>query len=528
MLYKTKILNVLFLFLFTILFNIGCGGSDSGDDDMTLLTMLVLLSGNRSSSDSQTQCSSDSTKFTYSSSSSNTDHQAIVYDTISSGQVNACITGLDSKKTYNIFVVYSNLDTANSRKINEGSGTGKSESREIIERNVFINKIPDYVREFNKNPPVLTKASNSTNLNIKPPPINFYTVGTSTKTWKTSDNSTTSYDPVSTTLRGQTTLSSGKTLHVWIGNNEWTYSSIDYNDVSTIMNTFKSTIYDKAKKIAGNEWGTHGYSDLLSSSTSEIHIVLYDINGDGAYGTIGFFYNANNYLTSYVPYSNQALVFFIDSPTYIDSSSGSETVIGTLAHEFQHMIHYYQKNILKDASSNTWLNEMCSQVVEDSLAYYLGGFGTGPLYDRLPGYVANPNGNITDWNGNAFNYETAYSFGGYLLRNFGGADLFTSIIQSSGVGMDAIDSALSQSSFSDWKGNKAFMYWGASLAMNPSKGSLPKYFGYPATTVSGYFGSGSDLKLEAGNMYKDTKYQPKIYTTPPTTILTMSNVVYKI
>ena len=57
-----------------------------------------------------------------------------------------------------------------------------------------------------------------------------------------------------------------------------------------------------------------------------------------------------------------------DGPTWEVTDRGPSVIIGTLAHEFQHMIHFYQKPVVRDADSESWLNEMASEVAEDLIA----------------------------------------------------------------------------------------------------------------------------------------------------------------
>ena len=135
---------------------------------------------------------------------------------------------------------------------------------------------------------------------------------------------------------------------------------------------------------AGRSWGPHSNERLIPPrAADEIHIVLFDIENHG-YPTgpriVGYFSRLHSYLRQPAPsvyqYSSGRLALFLDSP-YLASATGEtwdvtdrrpSTVIGTLAHEFQHMIHFYQKPVLRDAISESWLNEQASEVAEDLIA----------------------------------------------------------------------------------------------------------------------------------------------------------------
>ena len=145
-------------------------------------------------------------------------------------------------------------------------------------------------------------------------------------------------------------------------------------------------IHDWVTAIYGEPWGPHLYEDLIPpEAAGEIHILLFDIQGDGApepgeCRIVGFYWGLHNLLRNpEVPHtriSAERLIFFMDSvfmalpegPTWEVTDRRPSIVISTLAHEYQHMIHFYQKPVLRDARSETWLNEMASEVGEDLIA----------------------------------------------------------------------------------------------------------------------------------------------------------------
>jgi hypothetical protein len=232
-------------------------------------------------------------------------------------------------------------------------------------------------------------------------------------------------------------------------------------------------IYDWVTWIFGAPWGIHDYDNLIPGiATPAITILLVDIDDDmgdtsGGY-TMGYFWEKDNYLASNLPYSNGRLMFYIDAPLFakgegtwdITDPYPSEQV-STLAHEFQHMIHYYQKAVLRNTESETWLNEMCSLVAEDLVADKLeipgprgiGQAGSSFIYtegtassvtdtNRITYFNWCADFSLTDWDDNGSTYSIAYAFGAYLARNYGGAQLFREIVRSSYGGMDAVIGAI--------------------------------------------------------------------------------------
>ena len=158
-------------------------------------------------------------------------------------------------------------------------------------------------------------------------------------------------------------------------------------------------------------------------------------------------------------------MFYIDSVYYADGDTGNGPAgwnledyypamqISTLAHEFQHMIHYYQKSVLRTSSggdvggSDTWVNEMLSLMAEDFVSQRLqaagldiagprgvvgavGGRGRHQLPADCPAFNLYNDWPVTQWYGSWADYAVAYAFGAYLARNYGGEDLMTAILQT--------------------------------------------------------------------------------------------------
>ena len=159
------------------------------------------------------------------------------------------------------------------------------------------------------------------------------------------------------------------------------------------------------------------------------------------------------------PLSNERLIFFMDSallaartgPTWEVTDRGPTRMIGVLAHEFQHMIHFYQKPVLRDTGSPAWLNEMSSEVAQDLIADKLMDDGPrGVAYDdptagepdnlrgRLPEFNFFNDIRVTSWEDDIANYSINYALGAYLARTYGAA-LFSDIVQSDRAGVDAIE-----------------------------------------------------------------------------------------
>lgn len=240
------------------------------------------------------------------------------------------------------------------------------------------------------------------------------------------------------------------------------------------LDASKSDIYHWVTNIVGTPWGSHNHTNLISSSaTNEIDILLVDLDNDNSTdgGTLGYFWSKDNYLASSYPGSNERLMFYMDAVLLANPSNNGldnntswtitdywpDYMVSTLAHEFQHMIHFYQKFILRDAqTSDVWEDEMASMMIEDLLSDKLQTLGPRGIIgtDYSEGGNNNPNGRIPIYNYNPkltmaeplnfdlYNYSSSYVYGAYLLRNFGGAAFLQAEVQNSYGDHNAITTAL--------------------------------------------------------------------------------------
>ena len=222
-----------------------------------------------------------------------------------------------------------------------------------------------------------------------------------------------------------------------------------------------------------------------------VNIVIYDIGNDyGKYdqcGVTGYFYskdywNPSKNSRSASKYSNKGKFFYLDSAycNYISEndedgeeddsivfaglrgangkSVASDTIITTLYHEFQHMIGY-ARNDYEDEPA--WYTEMLSMLAEDMFSESLNtGFKDSPYGARLPlfnqlYFVSG----IDEWQEQPFNivsYSTAYAFGAWLCRNYGGPEFVKDLCSSGKNGMEAVRSVVKARTGEDVSSNQIY------------------------------------------------------------------------
>lgn len=274
------------------------------------------------------------------------------------------------------------------------------------------------------------------------------------------------------------TSNGNKTLNIWVADDQWGLygAGINQGMVDNLSDTFLKTgldndIYDWVSNIYGEEWGDVGEkdpNDVLIDPNDQITILLLDIDNDQSAnsGVLGYFWAKDNFKTSAISYSNQRIMFYMDSYLY---KNHTDEIISALAHELQHMIHFYQKTVLlTNGNTETWIDEMCSMAAEDLVAYNLYNYNvegprgvptTYPAYltgsagpsqntnGRLPIFVYFDEASVTSWysgNNVLISYSINYALGAYLARNYGGARFFHDVVHNNYTDYRAIEYALDQ------------------------------------------------------------------------------------
>src|SRR5574344_3026546 len=203
-----------------------------------------------------------------------------------------------------------------------------------------------------------------------------------------------------------------------------------------------------------NQCGVVGYFYAKDYYTAE------DMNEDGTY-----YYGSNTNLFGNTTvdvrnYSNGGKYFYIDAAfcnysgisnnAYTYNGNGgkaSDTVISTLVHEFQHMIDYNQKDLLNKVSPTQWYNEMLSMMAEDMMQTQLGtSDAEAPRGARLPAcnkyYYYSGITDYLDGNYAVLSYSSAYAFGAWVARTYGGPELISKMSKNSTVGLDSVIAAI--------------------------------------------------------------------------------------
>jgi hypothetical protein len=344
---------------------------------------------------------------------------------------------------------------------------------------------------------------------------------------------------------------STRTLNIWVADDCWVGTGttgatspnkrhlVDSTMVAELANRFlkagaDNDIYDWDTAVVGAEWGPNDFGNLIPPN-DEITILLSDISNDNSDngGVVGYFSPANNFTSSSVPGSNERIMFVIDAVMYANPNDNgysqvggsgwaatdywAEEVFSTLAHELQHMIQFYQKQVRYDvADTASWINEMCSMIMEDLVADKLHVKGPRGVSDLAypngtAGAAGNSDGRLSMFNENSYfplaqmgtmaleDYSTAYAFGAWLARNYGGAKLLKRIVQRAETDETAVvKSVAEESGRTDESMTRLLEKWAAAVLLSDAASSGPA--GYLYNTGGWMTSSSGGISYDLGSI----------------------------
>ena len=310
------------------------------------------------------------------------------------------------------------------------------------------------------------------------------------------------YTPMDATLKAK-----GTYCNVWVVDEN--YSDLaDENNIATIASKFDA-IYPLVTNVFGTECDkilNYAYNENTKSFDSsivnmedcdgndtgtKINIVLCDLPDgyDGYFASKDYFYydteleTSGDNLTSKQIAQNIALnASNVGKYFYVDIESVNKSLdnaLLTLAHEFQHMINFNMKTIQNSAAFSTFYDEMCSMACEDMMADYLGVGDDDTPKNRLPmfnrRYAETGTGEWIDTTTNQelYSYSSAYAFGAWLARQYGGAKLFNAILSNSHSDMDAVTEAVKSVAGKDYTDAQLLEQYVEALVFSSSRSTHP-------------------------------------------------------
>ena len=206
-----------------------------------------------------------------------------------------------------------------------------------------------------------------------------------------------------------------ETPHVYF----WAENSavFEREDVKKLVDTFEKQIYPWNRQIFGEE--------RSPGIDNDVHLTILYARDLG--GAAGYFSSADVFPTEIERYSNNAEMFYL-SADYLRLNN--DYVLGVLAHEFQHMIHW---NV--DRNEASWINEGMAEFAVEANRFQNGGFASLFAFDpdlQLNFWPGDSQGSSTP------HYGASFLFIKYLHDRFG-LDFITGLVSQPENGFAGLD-----------------------------------------------------------------------------------------
>lgn len=215
---------------------------------------------------------------------------------------------------------------------------------------------------------------------------------------------------ISTTLRAVS-----QRAYVYVDDRYWASLMSDGRtrflaEVQAVASQFDSVIHPRSVALWGNE-ATPGVD-----GDSHVVIVLERLKS----GSGGYFETIHNYSKERAPEGNAREMIFINAESVLGGTARS-----FIAHEFQHLISFNQRELSGLNADDVWLNEGRSEYNGTNVGYS-DVFDGSALQRRVQTFLRNPSDSLTDWPNTSTDYAIASLFVHYLVDQFGSSILASS------------------------------------------------------------------------------------------------------
>lgn len=201
---------------------------------------------------------------------------------------------------------------------------------------------------------------------------------------------------------------------------------VDVNQrrVEALVDEFQNKVYPTNREFFGSEPNPGVDGDPR----------LYILFARGMGFSIGgYASSADGYSRLAQPRSNEKEIFYINADAY---DPGDPQMLGTLTHEFQHMIHGHQ-----DANEESWINEGSSVLAE-----FLNGYPADFDYS----FVGEPDTQLNAWSTDnpSPHYGAGFLFLAYFLDRFG-SEATQTLVADPANGLRSVEDVLAELKLTD-------------------------------------------------------------------------------
>jgi len=270
------------------------------------------------------------------------------------------------------------------------------------------------------------------------------------------------YDEFSRTVISATLRNVSNNAYFYIDDRYWAgLNRLEKNmfaaNIHELGRQFDDNIYPKETQFFGSEPNPGIDND------SRITVLIEDLKrGNG-----GYFETANLHPKKLVSESNEREMVAISAE--MANSLGKIF----LAHEFQHLISFNQKELKINLSEDVWLNELRSEYAV-TLVGYNDIFKDSNLEQRLNTFLSDLSDSLTEWPNVPLDYGYVNVFGEYLAEQFG-PEIISETMRTNKVGIDSINQYFQSRNMPD-RFSSVFGTWLAADYLNNA--NFDKKFGY--------------------------------------------------
>ncbi|MFN2281869.1 MAG: hypothetical protein ACK2TZ_08410, partial [Anaerolineales bacterium] len=210
----------------------------------------------------------------------------------------------------------------------------------------------------------------------------------------------------------------------------WIEDGVDYSQksIDNLADDFENNIYPINQEFFGTEW--------FPGVDEDPHIYVIMASGLGG-NVAGLFNSTDEYTPEVNEYSNAHETFLLNADNI---RLDDPYTYGVMAHEFQHMIHWY-----RDKNETSWLNEGFSE-----LATLLTGYRNQATHDYF--FADNPDTQLNDWpndpNATTPHYGNAFLFVTYFMDRFG-SEATKALVADELNGLPSVDEVLRELKIKD-------------------------------------------------------------------------------
>lgn len=204
----------------------------------------------------------------------------------------------------------------------------------------------------------------------------------------------------------------------------WVAVGVDVNlsELEELARAFEEHMVPTNRAFFGDEW--------IPGIDNDPHIYIVYTGNIGSHAA-GVFVSGDEVHPLAEPHSNAAELFMVNSS---NTSLGENYAYTVLAHEHQHMIHWY-----RDRNETSWINEGMSELATVLNGYSEGGF----VYE----YLFDTDLQLNDWPNDQFatsaHYGAGMLFVTYFLDRFG-VEATQALVGDPANGLESVDNTLAQ------------------------------------------------------------------------------------